>query len=142
MYTIRKKFKFEASHVLDEAFSKDCLNIHGHSYYLEIIISTKELNSDGMVVDFGELKKHVEPLIKKLDHACIISNTNSKMKRVLRENNYKNYVMEGNPTAENMCKMIYDILIRSLFFIFCFSYLTLKIRLHETETGYAEYTEE
>lgn len=139
MYTIRKKFKFEASHVLDEAFSKDCLNIHGHSYCMEVFISHKELNEDGMVMDFGRVKARIAPIIGEFDHACIISFTNTKMKSFLQENKYKYFVMKQNPTAENMCKYFYTEIFNVLSPKLNYK---LKIRLHETETGYAEYTEE
>ncbi len=137
MYTIRKKFKFEAAHVLDSSYSKDCQNIHGHSYILEVIVSGDRLNEDGMLFDFGELKNIINPILLEWDHAVIVSSSNKDTKEFLKKNKYKYFVMWNNPTAESMCRLLYEIIAEALDETFT----KLVIRIHETETGYAEYTE-
>ena len=57
MYKIRKLFKFEMAHVLTTAYTKECCNLHGHSYRMEVFITSGALNEDGMVIDFKKLKE-------------------------------------------------------------------------------------
>ena len=138
MYTVRKLFKFEMAHVLTSSYAKECQNLHGHSYRLEVIISALALNSYGMVIDFKRLKEIVaQEIINKWDHKC-----------VLEEAHYGGGYGTGNPsmvfcaynpTAENMVKDIYDRL-KPIIFAEIPSFVSLKIRLHETDTGYAEYS--
>lgn len=127
MYTIRKVFKFEAAHVLDSSYSEDCQEIHGHSYIVEVFCRCNSLNEDGMVVDFGNLKDTVKPIIDEWDHALIISDRNSN-----DFSNYKVVKVAFNPTAEFMANYLYWKIKPAIPFIY-------KVRVHETSTGYAEY---
>ena len=74
---ITKEFKFEM--VICSLDTMDCVNIHGHSYRLWITIRgrvrhEKGFVKDGMVLDFGNLKKIVKPLIvDKYDHSLVLN---------------------------------------------------------------------
>ena len=126
MFTIRKQFKFEAAHVLDSSFSKCCQQIHGHSYRVELFFRSKVLNADGMVVDFGFVKQAIEALIRQLDHRLIITENQLNFAA------YNPLIFPCNPTAENMAQHFFQILQEPLPALF-------KVRVHETDTGYAEY---
>jgi len=128
MYRIRKKFKFEAAHRLTSAYSKECTDsIHGHSYIVEIFIESKILNEDGMVIDFKKLKEKIKPLIDLWDHKVILHTKDTeKLKNCC--------VVPFNPTAENMAKTIYVACFRA-------GITVSKVRIHETDSGYAEYFE-
>ena len=82
-FIIAKEFTFDSAHVLPWHKGK-CKNLHGHTY--KIVVSLKgNLNKNGIVVDFGELKKVVKKrVLTKLDHK------------------YLNEIIE-NPTAEQIC---------------------------------------
>jgi len=70
MFTLTKRFEFEAAHHLPKHKGK-CKNLHGHSYKLEVTVRREdgELNNEGMVVDSGILKQVVnETIIERLDH--------------------------------------------------------------------------
>lgn len=86
MISVTKIFRFESAHFLPNHAGK-CQNMHGHNYKLEVTFSDsvmKDGPSQGMIIDFGDLKKLInEKLIKKLDHKVI------------------NTVID-NPTAEEM----------------------------------------
>ena len=117
--SITKKFEFEAAHKLLGHPGK-CKNLHGHSYKLEVTISSRKLNDQGMVMDFGDLKKIVNKwVIDKFDHS------------------YLNDFFPI-PTAEQMIKWIYlklDVFLQDNFD----RGLTLeKVRLYETSNSYAE----
>jgi 6-pyruvoyltetrahydropterin/6-carboxytetrahydropterin synthase len=132
MYTIRKIFKFEAAHILDTCYSEECKNVHGHSYIVEVIIGTKFLNDDGMVIDFKRLKEIVSPLIDAWDHAVISTHS-------LELFGGKTCKVDFNPTAENMCKYLHDAIVPMLHIVNKDFHLT--VRVHETDTGYAEFSE-
>ncbi len=147
MHTIRKLLKFESAHQLESAYSKLCSEtIHGHSYKLELFLSSEKLNSDGMVMDFGELKSITKELVDGyLDHSIILpesfNETRPDYVRSMMENNKRLIMFQGNPTAEEMSKWIFETVNQDLVRLKGTSVMCTKVILWETETGYAEYTE-
>lgn len=127
MFRIRKVFKFEGAHILDNSYSKDCQKIHGHSYTVEVFCKSDHLNEYMMVEDFGKIKDIVKPLIDKWDHALIVSEN-----KIHDFPMYEIRVFEGNPTAEAMALYLYKTLKFSISSLY-------KVRIHETSTGWAEY---
>lgn len=64
---ITKTFTFDSAHCLSWHKGK-CSNLHGHTYKLEVSIQG-ELTQNGIVMDFGDLKKIVKKsVLAKLDH--------------------------------------------------------------------------
>jgi 6-pyruvoyltetrahydropterin/6-carboxytetrahydropterin synthase len=87
MYTIKKTLEISAAHSLSLDYESKCKTLHGHNWVITIHCKNKELNQNGMVVDFTEIKKAIS---EKLDHKEL------------------NKVLPFNPTAENMAKWIAD----------------------------------
>lgn len=88
-YVITKTFYFESAHNLTSYHGK-CEELHGHNYRLEISV-TGQVNEEGMVIDFKELKSIVKKkIISVLDHK------------------YLNNIFDFSPTSENILKWIYD----------------------------------
>ena len=146
MYRIRKTFKFEMAHVLSKSYSKECQKCHGHSYKLEIILGTTVINKDGMLIDFKKLKEIVmEHIINKLDHQLVIEEPIgwtgvSGNNLVTKLPWLKDLItVHYNPTAENMVAHFYHQLF-PLFRKEIPGLVSLLIRLHETDTGWAEYS--
>ena len=81
MYTVIKRMEVSAAHSLNLSYQSKCENLHGHNWIITVYCRAKELNADGMVVDFSHIKRAVK---EKLDHRNI------------------NEVLPFNPTAENM----------------------------------------
>ncbi|MHA1621617.1 MAG: 6-carboxytetrahydropterin synthase QueD [Candidatus Heimdallarchaeaceae archaeon] len=136
-FRIRKKFRFEAAHRLSSGYSKDCVNfIHGHSYVVELFIEAEKLNEDGMVIDFGLIKKLIKPIIDEWDHKLILHSINHSTPEA-------KVLVPFNPTAENMAIYLYD---RSNHAMYAecqkYNISISKVRVHETDSGYAEYFEE
>jgi len=133
MYTVRKLFKWEGSHILTDSYSKECQQIHGHSYRMEITLSSELLNDDGMVIDFKLLKEIVNPLVEKMDYFCLFEEREDD-----RLDTWPGMIpFDTNPTAENMCKYFYDKISEELY---SRGFPTkLKVRIHETDTEWAEY---
>jgi len=70
MMKVTKIFHFCAGHMLPRHLGK-CKNIHGHNYKLEVTLESHLF--DDMVMDYGDIKKLVDPIVEKLDHSFIIS---------------------------------------------------------------------
>jgi 6-pyruvoyl tetrahydropterin synthase/QueD family protein len=50
-----------------------CINVHGHTWKLEVGLAAETLDAEGFVVDFGLLKRRVlEPCHALLDHSLAI----------------------------------------------------------------------
>jgi len=65
-----KTFRFEAAHRLSD-YDGDCGNLHGHSYVLEVCVKG-EVDENGFVMDFKELKKFVQAkVLDLLDHTFL-----------------------------------------------------------------------
>jgi 6-pyruvoyltetrahydropterin/6-carboxytetrahydropterin synthase len=146
MFTIRKQFKFEMAHQLKDSYSAACHeNLHGHSYVLELFFTTDDLNGDGMVVDFGEVKDVIGKYVDDWDHSLTMPiYFDEDYLDMLKAHTKKFRIMLCNPTAENMAKNMYqniNILLREYQTKKYgeVKWLCSKVRLHETTTGWAEY---
>ena len=143
MYTIRKLFSFEAAHILASAYSKCCTDsIHGHSYKVEVFIRSEDLNDDQMVVDFGKLKSLTAGLWKRWDHSLTLP---EKMKGMVNAKPGGKAIQysKKNPTAEWMAKEFFDIIDHGMKELLNeddnFVGYLWKVRVHETDTGWAEW---
>ena len=87
MYFIKKTFEISASHQLTLSYDSKCTQLHGHNWVVTIYCKARELNADGMVVDFTHLKQLIRD---RLDHANL------------------NEILPFNPTAENIARWICD----------------------------------
>jgi 6-pyruvoyltetrahydropterin/6-carboxytetrahydropterin synthase len=117
--SVTKIFTFEAAHFIPEHSGK-CKNVHGHSYTLEIEVSTLggAVLQKGMVIDFGDLKAIVNPMLEEYyDH------------------HFLNDTVDGNPTAEVMVYKIVGDLKNLIKAPLCLT----RVRLWETATCYAEW---
>jgi len=132
---IRKQFKIEMAHRLVSAFSKDCLNWHGHSYLIEVILNGDNLNADGMVIDFGEVKAKLNNYIQGWDHCMMIAEFDplkDRMVDMMEEFDMKYIIVPVNPTAENQSIILYQVMHEM-------GIPVKSVRVHETKTGWAEF---
>lgn len=72
LYTLSKDFAFEASHQLPDHDGK-CARLHGHSWRVTVALWGRALHRGGpkagMLIDYGDIKAIVSPLIERLDHS-------------------------------------------------------------------------
>jgi 6-pyruvoyltetrahydropterin/6-carboxytetrahydropterin synthase len=140
MYRIRKQFRFEAAHQLDRAFTKECAQtIHGHSYRVEVFLTSTCLDGNMMVVDFGALAEAIQAIKNDCDHALLIS-----AKKAAEYNGPlpgKVWYLGCSPTAEVLAAIFFE---RLQFAIKtqlnqANGPVLERVRVHETEDGWAEY---
>ncbi|CCJ34110.1 6-carboxytetrahydropterin synthase QueD [Caloramator australicus] len=140
--TVTKEFTFDCAHMLSN-HEGICSNLHGHTYKLEVTASAeliKEGSSQGMVVDFGDLKSIVKELIvDKFDHSFIFweggSEAEREIARVVEVYGMRIVKFNERPTAENMAIFIIKTLNEHLKDS---PVKIVKVRLYETPTSFAE----
>jgi len=49
-----------------------CRHIHGHNYKVDVEVYANQLDAQGMVIDFHDLKVEMEAVFKKYDHAFVV----------------------------------------------------------------------
>ena len=63
MFRLTKQVTIEAAHCLPRHKGK-CRDLHGHSWEVEVTLYADELDNNGMVADFGQVKE----LVNRYDH--------------------------------------------------------------------------
>lgn len=132
---IAKEFRWEMGHRLPEHFGQ-CRNIHGHSYKMLVEIEG-ELNSQGMIMDYYDLKQAVNPVIEKLDHAFMVHENDRDVIEFLEKMKSKKVVVNFNSTVENICRyLIKELKPES----FPENVKTVRVKISETFDDFAEET--
>jgi 6-pyruvoyltetrahydropterin/6-carboxytetrahydropterin synthase len=73
-----------------------------------ITLEGKELDSRGMLVDFAEIKRKVQRWIdENLDHNMLLC-VDDPLLPTLQKLGERVFVMDQNPTAENIARLIYE----------------------------------
>lgn len=120
MYFVATSFDFEAAHFLRNYEGK-CANMHGHNYKVEVTLKGEKLQVNGILIDFNLIKSIGKSLVHNLDHKVL------------------NDVMEDNPTAENIARLIFD----SFFVqIMNMGVVVDSVKVWETPNSYAIYRED
>ncbi|GHT47462.1 6-carboxy-5,6,7,8-tetrahydropterin synthase [Endomicrobiia bacterium] len=91
-YKLSVAKSFSSAHRLREYKGK-CENLHGHNWKVKITFCGTELNSQGMLIDFSDIKKHLGKIISYLDHKFL--NEIAPFDKI-------------NPTAENIASFILE----------------------------------
>ncbi|MDO4224957.1 MAG: 6-carboxytetrahydropterin synthase [Bergeyella zoohelcum] len=142
MIRITKIFTFETAHLLYNYDGK-CKNMHGHSYKLFVTIKGKPIDDinhskNGMVVDFGDIKKIVkDEVVDVWDHAVLVNGVSphKALGEELEQRGHKVIFCNYQPTCENMLYDIAQKIKAKLPTDVKLAYL----KLHETENSYGEW---
>lgn len=92
MHSIRVEGNFSSAHNL-RGYKGKCESLHGHNWKVEVVISCRDLDRLGMVMDFRVVKNKLNAILEKMDHTYL--------------NNIA-YFKKVNPTSENIAKYIFD----------------------------------
>jgi len=130
---VAKEFRWEMGHRLPEHFGL-CKNIHGHSYKM-IVEFEGEINEQGMVIDYYDVEKIINPIIEKLDHAFMVSRDDKVVLEFLNKMNSKKVVIDFESTAENICNYLLGEIRKTKL---TGNIKKIVVRVSETKNDYAE----
>jgi 6-pyruvoyltetrahydropterin/6-carboxytetrahydropterin synthase len=104
-YTITRRFEIDAGHRLVNHPGK-CNNYHGHRYTFDVEL-TGDLQRNGMVVDFGDVKKLLgDWLDENWDHGMILERGDPFIVQMSMFQT-KVYTLPFPPTAERLAGYFY-----------------------------------
>jgi 6-pyruvoyltetrahydropterin/6-carboxytetrahydropterin synthase len=107
MFRVTREIEFCYGHRLLNYDGK-CRHLHGHNGRAVITLEGQHLDSRGMLVDFGDIKKTVQQWIDdNLDHNMLLCQDDPILP-VLIERGERVFVMDCNPTAENIARLIHE----------------------------------
>lgn len=107
MYRVTREIEFCYGHRLLNYEGK-CRHLHGHNGRAVIVLEALDLDSRGMLVDFAEIKRHVQRWVdENLDHNMLLCRDDPLLP-LLQQRGERVFVMEVNPTAENIARLIYE----------------------------------
>lgn len=133
MYRVTRELTFCYGHRLLNYDGK-CRHLHGHNGRAVLTLEATELDALGMVVDFSEIKRVVSAWIdQNLDHRMLL-HKDDPILPTLRAQGEPVFVLDVNPTAENIARLIFEYARSQGFPI-------VEVRLWETESCYATYAE-
>lgn len=95
MFSVKVRDFIASAHFLREYKGK-CENLHGHNWKVEVTIERETLASDGLVMDFKVLKKHLKEIVDSMDHKVL--------------NDEVEHFKTINPSSENIAKYIYEVM--------------------------------
>ena len=132
MYKIVTKIHFSYGHRLLDHPGK-CASLHGHNGVVEIELSGSQLDSLGMLIDFAEVKTLINSWIEEhLDHRTILKE-DDPLAEVLNKAGEKLFLMDRNPTAENLAWLIFKAAVAQ-------GLPVSAVRFWETPGSMAEYS--
>jgi 6-pyruvoyltetrahydropterin/6-carboxytetrahydropterin synthase len=107
MFRVTREIEFCYGHRLLNYEGK-CRYLHGHNGKAVISIEGTELDHRGMLVDFSDIKSAVSTWIDdNLDHRMLL-HRDDPVVPMLEQMGEPLYLLDANPTAENIAKLIYD----------------------------------
>lgn len=143
---ISKQIEWDMGHRVTNHNSK-CRNLHGHRYRAEICLDGKIVNikgdsSEGMVMDFGDVKtismKYIHDI---LDHGFMFWKKDKLLVNFFKRNkNLKSIAVLFVPTSENIASWIFATLDKHFKDKYKNGLKLYSVKLWETPTSLAEYT--
>ena len=94
MFEITVEAHFSSGHYLRNYHGR-CENPHGHNYRACVTLAGEELEENGLLLDFKQLKEIIQPIVDSLDHQMI---------------NEIPPFTDLNPSAENLARHFFDVI--------------------------------
>lgn len=98
MFELKIITQFAAAHRLRN-FQGKCEQLHGHNWKVEVFVRADQLDSAGLVRDFGEIKAVTQEVLNGLDHRYL---------------NELSPFQQENPSSEHIARYLYQELRRRL----------------------------
>lgn len=95
-FELNKDFNFSSAHYIPHEETGKCMNVHGHTYFVNLTIAGDELDKMGFLVNFSELKSLIH---KRYDHQLL--------------NDFEEF-KDYSPSTEQVAQTIYNIVQASL----------------------------
>jgi 6-pyruvoyltetrahydropterin/6-carboxytetrahydropterin synthase len=131
MYRVTRQIDFCYGHRLLNYDGK-CRHLHGHNGRAIITIEADRLDERGMVLDFTDIKQVVNKWIdENLDHRMILHQDDPAVP-ALQKLGEPLYLIDVNPTAENIARLIYE-------FTAEHGFPVVEVKLWETPCCFATY---
>jgi 6-pyruvoyltetrahydropterin/6-carboxytetrahydropterin synthase len=131
MFRVSRQIDFCYGHRLLNYDGK-CRYLHGHNGRAVITIEKAALDDRGMVLDFTEIKQVVSRWIdENLDHRMILRRDDPAVP-LLQKLGEPVYLIDVNPTAENIARLIFDYTLSQGFPV-------VEAKLWETPNCFASY---
>ena len=139
MYILKTEHSFDSAHFLS-GYDGKCSNIHGHRWKVEVEVQSETLvkggQLDGMVIDFGDLKKDVKDMVDFYDHVLIIQRGSMRGDTLhcIKQDGFNVIEVDFRPTAENFAVFFFNIMKDK-------GYNVKRATVYETPTNSAAYEE-
>jgi 6-pyruvoyltetrahydropterin/6-carboxytetrahydropterin synthase len=131
MYRVTRELHFCYGHRLLNYEGK-CRYLHGHNGRVVITLEAAALDQLGMVMDFTQIKRVLQTWIDNvLDHQMLLHRDDPAVPH-LKAMGEPHFIMDANPTAENIAKLIFDYARQQGFPV-------VEVSLWETESSFATY---
>ena len=131
MFRVSRQIEFCYGHRLLDYQGK-CRHLHGHNGTVRITVQAARLDARSMVLDFGDIKTVLARWIdENLDHRMILCRRDPAVS-VLEALGEPLFLMDENPTAENIARLIFDTAVSQGFPV-------VEVRLWETPRCAASY---
>jgi 6-pyruvoyltetrahydropterin/6-carboxytetrahydropterin synthase len=132
MFRVTREIRFCYGHRLLNYDGK-CRFLHGHNGRAVLTLEADGLDERGMVMDFSQLKKVVGGWIDStLDHRMLLHRDDPAVP-FLRQQGEPLFLLDVNPTAENIARLIFD-------YAASRGFPVVEVRLWETDECFASYT--
>lgn len=132
---VSKEFHWEMAHRLP-FHSGRCKNLHGHSYKA-LIQFEGELDENGMLIDFYDIFKLVNPIIDELDHSIICDRNDNELIEIAKKINDRVVIIDKPTTAENISIYITERILNSNLPA---NLNHITVQVFETLDAFAEYS--
>jgi 6-pyruvoyltetrahydropterin/6-carboxytetrahydropterin synthase len=92
LFEVKVISSFAAAHNLKD-FRGKCENLHGHNWKVEVVLRGESLESNGILVDFGEVKAATREALEEVDHTYL---------------NELPFFSQNNPSSENVARFLFE----------------------------------
>lgn len=126
-----------------------CRFPHGHTRRIEVVVRGRELDANGMLVDFKALKLAIQGHIERYDHAMAVNSQDPFLAEIQRMYPDDAVVVfeDSEPTTEAIAQELYEYVARVLAEGFDQTPYRIppgaveleRVRVWETPTTWAEY---